>query len=366
MTFTRKFSLAMLALAASMPLALPGTARAQNHPNGHHEAATIRVDAFDVEQLRRVTPGSGLDFTLSGTPGANVSLRIAGGGDVRMTEGRPGTYTGSYTVRNRDRVNASSLVTARLERDGQVVTALLNESLVRGAKSPAPLPTSRITAFDVSAPDRVRAGDELNFSLTGTPGGKARASVRGVAGGIVLTESTQGVYEGRYTVRRQDRMGAELLATGFLTVNGKEVHQPFERHLADRQEGPRHGARDAREQQPRASMACANCGVIETVNMVAVKSDSSNVLGTIAGGVVGGVLGHQVGGGTGKDLATVAGAVGGAYAGNRLENNMSARNEYRVVVRLDSGAAQTFSYPAEPSMRVGARVKIDNGSIVQQ
>jgi outer membrane lipoprotein SlyB len=365
MTLTRKFSLGLLALAASMPLTLTGAARAQNEPTRHHSVAAARVDAFDVEQTRRLTPGSDLAFTLNGTPGADVSLRIAGGGDVRMTERRPGHYAGSYTVRERDRVNASSLVTARLVKDGEVVTALLNESLVRGAKSPVPLPTSRISAFTVSAPDRVRAGDELIFSLSGTPGGKAQAAVRGIASRINLHESSRGVYDGNYTVRRGDRVNGELSATGYLVVNGKETHQPFERDLADRQGGARHGAREARE-QPRASPACADCGVVETVNMVTVKSDSPNVLGTIAGGVVGGVLGHQVGGGTGKDLATIAGAVGGAYAGNRVENHLSKRNEYRVVVRLDTGATQTFSYAAEPSIRVGTRVRIDNGAIVQQ
>ena len=365
MTLTRTFSLALLALAASMPLTLTGTARAQDQPRRYEPVPALRVDAFDVEPIRRLTPGSELAFTLSGTPGADVSLRIAGGGDLRMTEGRPGSYAGSYTVRERDRVNASSPVTARLAKDGQVVSALLNESLARGAKGPVPLATSSIATFTVSAPDRVRAGDELVFSLTGTAGGRARASVRGIASAIVLTETTQGVYEGSYTIRRRDRMEGELSATGFLTVRGKETYQPFERHLTDRQDGPRNGAQDAREPQ-RASAACASCGVVETVDLVAVKSDSPNVLGTIAGGVVGGVLGHQVGGGTGKDLATLAGAVGGAYAGNRAENTLSIRNEYRVVVRLDNGATQAFSYAAQPSVRIGARVRVDNGALVQQ
>ena len=110
---------------------------------------------------------------------------------------------------------------------------------------------------------------------------------------------------------------------------------------------------------------CANCGVVEAVNVVEAKSDANNVIGTIAGGLLGGVLGNQAGGGTGKDLATIAGAVGGAYAGNRVENNMGSSKQYQVTVRLENGTVQTFTYTADPAIKVGTRVEVENNSIVR-
>ena len=49
------------------------------------------------------------------------------------------------------------------------MNATLDQSLVRGA--PSPVQAARIGAFAVNAPDRIRAGDELKFSLSGVPGG---------------------------------------------------------------------------------------------------------------------------------------------------------------------------------------------------
>lgn len=370
MMFKRKLSVITLALAASMPWVLADVAQAQNYAS----TATAKVDAFSVQQLSRVTPGSELQFTLNGTPGAEVSLRIDGANDdVRMVEARPGSYTASYTVRTRDRLSSTSRVTARLVKDGQTAEAALNQSLVAGARSPAPLATaaaSKISAFTVEAPERIRPGDDLVLSMTGAPGGKARAAVQGVASRIAMTETDRGVYEGRYTLRRQDQLNGDLRATGFLMVNQQETSLPFERRLA---EGTNVSQREVRNErqgqgqgQSRARPACSNCGVVASVNRVEVENRSPNVLGTIAGGVLGGVLGNQVGGGNGRSLATIAGAVGGGYAGNRIEDNMSTNHEYRVVVRLESGATQSFSYAADPAIRVGAPVKIENGAIVRR
>ena len=111
--------------------------------------------------------------------------------------------------------------------------------------------------------------------------------------------------------------------------------------------------------------ACLRCGSVVSVVPVDVNSDAPNVLGTIAGGVLGGVLGHQVGGGTGKDLATVVGALGGAYAGNRVENNMGKSRVFRVTVRLESGGNQSFDYADDPALRVGTRVRVENGVLIR-
>ena len=86
-------------------------------------------------------------------------------------------------------------------------------------------------------------------------------------------------------------------------------------------------------------------------------------VGAVLGGVAGAVVGHQIGGGTGRDVATVAGAVGGAMAGNAIEKNRNAtvRETYRVSVQLDNGTGRAYDVPSTGDLRIGDRVRIENG-----
>ncbi|MFS2036199.1 glycine zipper 2TM domain-containing protein [Polaromonas sp. CT11-55] len=90
----------------------------------------------------------------------------------------------------------------------------------------------------------------------------------------------------------------------------------------------------------------------------------SSGVGAILGGVAGAVVGHQIGGGTGKDVATVVGAVGGAVAGNAIEKNRNpgaVRETYRVSVQLDNGTGRAYDVPSTGDLRIGDRVRIENG-----
>ena len=92
----------------------------------------------------------------------------------------------------------------------------------------------------------------------------------------------------------------------------------------------------------------------------------SSGVGAILGGVAGAVVGHQIGGGTGKDVATVVGAVGGAVAGNAIEKNRNpgtVRETYRVSVTLDNGTGRAYDVPATGDLRIGDRVRIENGML---
>lgn len=355
------------ALGLSLSMGLTPIAQAQAQTTGDHQVnrPVVTVERFGVEPLETLTPGSELSFTLNGTPDADVRLRIAGATDeVQMTEGRPGSYSGAYTVRIRDRLSADSLVTALVTRHGQTVSVVMDQSLVRGARSPAPHPVAAISSFSVAARDRLRPGDELDFVLSGAPSGVARVEVQGVSTRIALTEVRRGVYEGRYTLRRGDRVTRDLDATGFLVVNRQETSQHFARNTGDA------GHADSRDRrgsdQRQVPVACIECGVVESVELVQIKGDKPNVLGTIAGGLLGGVLGNQVGGGTGKDLARIAGVVGGAYAGNRVENSMDKSQVHRMLVRLDSGATRSIDYASDPGLPVGTRVRFENDTVVVQ
>ncbi|MEY2839632.1 MAG: hypothetical protein RJB60_1931 [Pseudomonadota bacterium] len=370
MNLPSRLSVLLLALAAALPLAVATSAHAQTAAS-----TTLSASSFGVEQVRALRPGTELAFKLSATPGAEVTLQIGGAtSGVRLSEVRPGVYEGDYTVRTRDRLTATSLVTARILRDGREMNATLDQSLVRGA--PSPVQAARIGAFSVNAPDRIRAGDELKFSLSGVPGGIARVAVEGITTRIPLTEVSRGLYEGTYTVTRREPLRDRLVATGFLKVGQKETSQRFVREQVantnastsanenvnaygcDRRDG-----RDAR----RADMVGATCGAVTAVGKAEInEGDANNVLGTVAGGVLGAVIGNQVGEGKGKDIARILGAVGGAYAGNRVQNARNKTTVYRVTVQLDDGSTKDFDHAVDPLLQVGARVKIVDGAIVSR
>ena len=88
-------------------------------------------------------------------------------------------------------------------------------------------------------------------------------------------------------------------------------------------------------------------------------------LGAILGGVAGAVVGHQFGGGSGRDVATVAGALGGAVAGNAIEKNRnpSVGQAYRVTVQMDRGGARAYDLPSTGELRIGDRVRVQNGQL---
>ena len=87
--------------------------------------------------------------------------------------------------------------------------------------------------------------------------------------------------------------------------------------------------------------------------------------GAVIGGIAGAVLGHQIGRGSGRDLATIAGGVGGAVAGNAIEKNSQtqARDAYRISVRTDNGTVRAYDLSSAGDLRLGDRVRIENGQL---
>jgi outer membrane lipoprotein SlyB len=116
--------------------------------------------------------------------------------------------------------------------------------------------------------------------------------------------------------------------------------------------------------------AYSGFGVVHSIELVQQAAAGSTGIGgsgvgvgTVAGAVVGGVLGHQVGSGRGQTIATVAGAAGGAYVGHQIESGQKQQSAdaYRFTVRMDSGSFQTLMQDTNAGLRVGDRVRIDNG-----
>jgi outer membrane lipoprotein SlyB len=105
-------------------------------------------------------------------------------------------------------------------------------------------------------------------------------------------------------------------------------------------------------------------GYVEAVEDMNASSSTPG-LGAIGGAIAGGVLGNQVGHGTGRAAATVGGAVLGGVAGHKVEEAVRGRAgpAYRFRVRLDDGTYQTFTQEQRENLRVGDRVRIENGRV---
>lgn len=78
----------------------------------------------------------------------------------------------------------------------------------------------RISGFDVEPVTQPTAGSELFFTLYGSPGGTARVQISG-GGSLLLEEVEPGVYEGSYTIRQRDRIGADSAATVNLRLGNR-------------------------------------------------------------------------------------------------------------------------------------------------
>lgn len=119
---------------------------------------------------------------------------------------------------------------------------------------------------------------------------------------------------------------------------------------------------------PSGTNVASGRGVVQAIDMVPREEAGIGGIGVgaLAGAAVGGILGNQVGKGRGNTAATVAGAAGGALIGHEIQKNAQQRNPvYRVSVRMDDGTMQTVIVETQPNVRVGDRIQIANGVIVQ-
>ena len=352
-------------LVALLPLCsltlAPTMAHAQQYERDNRSSPSIR--GFNVEEVRRLAPGVELHFDLYGTPGGNATLRIDGATrNLHMTETEPGQYVGTYTIGTHDRITNTSAVTANLRVGNRVATDVLSESVVRsGAPRPnrrgdlAAMP--RIERFEVRASDDLAPGNDLGFTVFGTPGARVELTMVGARGVFFLPEVRPGEYAADYMIRRSDRIAPDARVTATIRSNGRFTTQVLGRPLLAAVPRP-----VAATSAPRTARYCTNCATVEAVNVVEV-SGQGNYLGTVGGAVVGGLLGNQVGSGDGRKAATVAGAIGGAVVGNNIQRNQRQNQQrYEVVVRYaGNGATQTLQYENNPGFRAGDAVRVNNG-----
>ena len=119
---------------------------------------------------------------------------------------------------------------------------------------------------------------------------------------------------------------------------------------------------------PTAAPASLEYGRVTNIEFFqggAASTSGVNVPGALVGAVAGAVLGRQIGSGSGRDVATVAGGVAGAAIGSQVGRSTTPATNpvYRISIRTDQGVMRTYDVPATGELRIGDRVRVENGVI---
>lgn len=125
---------------------------------------------------------------------------------------------------------------------------------------------------------------------------------------------------------------------------------------------------------PAAATEFGRVTDIQTVSMGATSATNPNVRNAVVGGVIGAVVGNVIGknvnSGDNRTGATVLGGAAGAAIGSGMGRNTpntassgAGGPAYRVTVQTDQGLLRTYEVGATGDLRVGDRVRIENGVI---
>lgn len=181
------------------------------------------ITRFAVTPISRIEPGADLAFTVTGTPGATVSLTIDGVvKDVRMQEVSRGRYEGSYTIRQADNFPAAVSIVATLDANGRAVRAGLNQSLIADARSPV------IRDVNPRDGETVMAGIATSVSATfdDSGGGVDAKSVRVLVGGTDVTRNAV-ITPQSVTYRAELRPGAYPVEVTASDLSGNAVRHSW-------------------------------------------------------------------------------------------------------------------------------------------
>ena len=170
-------------------------------------AAPLRLEAFDVEQVPHLTPGTRLNFSLFGTAGASATLRIDGvRNPLALAEVQPGIYEASHTIDEPDRIAPDARVVATLRRGFEAASIVLAEPLQLGASAPvavASAPAPRPACVDCAV---VVSIQEVRSQGPRDPVGAIIGAVLGALLGDHVAER-----EGRPVARVAGAIGGALI-----------------------------------------------------------------------------------------------------------------------------------------------------------
>ena len=102
---------------------------------------------------------------------------------------------------------------------GPVAATLLAFPSSALAQSASP----ELRSLQVMADSGLDAGSTLSITLIGTPRGEASVRIGGLRDSIALTETERGIYQGRYTIRRTDRIANDAQVQAILRQGNRST-----------------------------------------------------------------------------------------------------------------------------------------------
>jgi len=296
-------------IACAAPLALAGEP-------ARGTVAPVVVEGVDVEQVVALGAGVPLNFTVFGTPGALVTLRIDGGRRVlELREVEPGVYEGSYLIDGADTVRPASRVTATLQKHGAVAYAVLDEPL---------LLATRTVPWRVPATPALAATPSAVPALAPSPAPE-------------LTPAPWTATPVPQSLPAETTMPVPIAAT------------PRQRPLPP--------AGFVASPSPSEHVPCGDCAVVESIRAVEV-APRGGVIGAIGGAIAGAILGKEAGEAHKRRMLTLLGALGGGLAGRQIERQATQSTQYDVDLRLADGTVLKRRYEQAPPFVPGATIRL--------
>ena len=281
-----------------------------------HAAANDRpaIEGVNVEQVAGLAAGVPLRFTVFGTPGAAVVLRIEGAWHaLALREAEPGIYEGTYVIDARDAIGAASRVTATLQQRGAIAQADLEAPLLLAE---VPLPWADAAA-------KVASSGSPPAQLPAQPVPAIGAPVAASPLPLVVAPAPVAAPAPAIVVAR-----APLAAPAPAVVVARAPERA----------------------------TCEDCARVESVREVEVRP--LGAIGAIAGAIAGAVLGDELGREHTRRMTRVIGAIGGALAGREVERRATQRIQYDVVLRANDGHREARRYDHAPPFAPGATVRL--------
>lgn len=171
-------------------------------------AAAPVIERFEVRHGNARNQGQLIDFRVVGTPGGNANVRMVGAQPprLRLTETRPGEYTGSYSIRANDKLDPKDPFVATLRVGDRRTRSTLENALDVRRLGQQPLARACSECATVTAVNRVEvegdgryvtgtlAGGVLGAVLgsqVGGGSGRTAAQVAGAVGGALIGREVQ-------------------------------------------------------------------------------------------------------------------------------------------------------------------------------
>ena len=211
----------ILGVLAALLASITVAALAQPSRSAPSDAAGLRLEEFDVEQVPQLTSGVRLTFSLYGTPGAEATLQIEGARRVlSLREVQPGMYEGTYTIDVQDQIRPEARVTAVLRRGNQVAASVLEEPLQFGASAPKASAPAMAQSAPIEETASIGAAPRIGTPVPLKPAAVACAD-------CAVVESVRAVEVGSVP-------GKVVVAAGGVAgaIFGDEVGRAHARHVA--------------------------------------------------------------------------------------------------------------------------------------